>query len=258
MKGAIIGDIVGSAYEFRNTNRKDFPLFSANSKFTDDTVMTCAVARAILDGCDNVTGTLQKVGMMYPDCGYGRKFYWWVRSENPEPYNSCGNGSAMRVSAAGFAGTTLDEVKKLSGTVTEVSHNHPEGMKGAECTAVCIFLARQGKSKEEIQKYVEDNYYTLDKTCEDYRIEQNKRHGKEICQVSVPQALTCFFESTGFEDCIRNCISIGGDSDTIAAIAGGIAEAFYGIPDEIWAEAESYLDNNLLGIVNEFYAKLVL
>ena len=257
MKGAIIGDIIGSAYEFANTNRKDFQLFSSDSYFTDDSVMTCAVARAILDGCKDVTGTLQRIGMMYPDCGYGAKFYWWVRSKNPEPYNSYGNGSAMRVSAAGFAGNTLDEVKALSKAVTEVSHNHPEGLKGAECTAVCIFLARQGKSKKEIKKYVVDNYYELGMTCEYYRRVQNMCHGKEICQVSVPQALTCFFESTDFEDCIRNCISIGGDSDTIAAIAGGIAEAFYGIPDEIWLEAKGYLDNTLLGIVDEFYAKMV-
>ena len=254
MKGAIIGDIIGSAYEFNNIDTKDFPLFSRWSSFTDDTVMTCAVAKALLEPERDVSGVFQEVGRRYPNAGYGAKFIYWMFSDNPQPYNSCGNGSAMRVSPAGFLAGSVEEAKTLSAKVTEISHNHPEGMKGAECTAVCIVLAKQEKSKEEIREYVEANYYKLDKTCDDYRIEQAGNHGREICQISVPQALECFFESTDFEDCMRNCISIGGDSDTIAAIAGGIAEAYYGLPEEIWEQAKAYMPEYLLKIVDSLYA----
>ena len=254
MKGAIIGDIIGSAYEFDNINTKDFPLFSKWCNYTDDSVMTCAVAKALLEPERDVTEILQEVGRRFPLAGYGAKFIHWVFSDNPQPYDSCGNGSAMRVSPAGFLADSIEEAKSLSAKVTEVSHNHPEGMKGAECTAVCIVLAKQGKSKEEIKEYIESNYYTLNKTCDDYRIEQGLHHGKEICQISVPQALECFLESTDFEDCMRNCISIGGDSDTIAAIAGGIAEAFYGVPEEIWETATAFMPEYLLEIVEKLYA----
>ena len=253
MKGAIIGDIIGSAYEFNNIDTKDFPLFSARCSFTDDTVMTCAAAKALLEPEKDVTAIFQEVGRRYPNAGYGAKFIYWMFSSDPKPYNSFGNGSAMRVSPAGYLAGSIDEAKTLSAKVTEISHNHPEGMKGAECTAVCIVLAKQGKTKEEIGKYVEDNYYTLDKSCSDYRIEQAGNHGREICQVSVPQAIECFLESTDFEDCMRNCISIGGDSDTIAAIAGGIAEAYYGIPEDIWEKAKTYMPEYLLEIVDRLY-----
>lgn len=253
MKGAVIGDIIGSAYEFNNIATKDFPLFSARSCFTDDTVMTCAVAKALLEPERDVSSVLQQVGRCYPNAGYGARFIYWLFAENPVPYNSCGNGSAMRVSPAGFLAKTEEEARELSARVTRVSHNHPEGMKGAECTALCIFLARQGKSKEELKAFVEANYYTLDKTCADYRIEQAGQHGREICQLSVPQALECFFESTDFEDCMRNCISIGGDSDTIAAIAGGIAEAYYGVPEAIWEAAKALLPADLLAIIERLY-----
>ena len=256
MKGAIIGDIIGSVYEFDNIDTKDFPLFSRESEFTDDTVMTCAVAKALLETERPVEEVFREVGRNYPYAGYGSKFiHWMLGDQKPEPYNSCGNGSAMRVSPAGFLAESIDEAKELSAKVTEVTHNHPEGMKGAECTAVAIVLAKQGKTLEEIKDYVEQNYYVMDKTCDDYRREQAKHHGKEICQVSVPQAMECFFESTDFEDCMRNCISIGGDSDTIAAIAGGIAEAYYGIPEEIWAEAEKRLPKYLKDIVERLYAE---
>ena len=255
MKGAIIGDIIGSAYEFNNIDTKEFPLFSRRSCFTDDTVMTCAVAKALLCSERDVSEVFQEVGRRYPNAGYGAKFIHWMFSDNPQPYNSCGNGSAMRVSPAGFMAESIEEAKVLSAKVTEVSHNHPEGMKGAECTAVCIVLAKQGKTKDEIRKYVEENYYILNKTCDDYRIEQACHHGREICQISVPQAIECFLESISFEDCMRNCISIGGDSDTIAAIAGGIAEAFYGVPEDIWEDAKMYMPTYLLNIVDELYRR---
>jgi len=255
MKGAIIGDIIGSAYEFNNIATKDFPLFSSACSFTDDTVMTCAAAKALLEPGRDICGIFQEVGRRYPNAGYGAKFIHWMFSNDPQPYNSCGNGSAMRVSPAGYLAGSIEEAKLLSARVTVISHNHPEGMKGAECTAVCIVLAKQGKTMDEIREYVEAHYYKLDKTCDDYRIEQAGCHGREICQISVPQALECFFESTGFEDCMRNCISIGGDSDTIAAIAGGIAEAYYGIPDELWARASLFMPAYLMDIVDRLYAK---
>ena len=255
MKGAIIGDIIGSAYEFDNIDTKEFPLFSRFCSFTDDTVMTCAAAKALLEPERDVTEVFQEVGRRYPNAGYGARFIYWMFSDKPEPYNSCGNGSAMRVSPAGFLAESIEEAKALSAKVTEISHNHPEGMKGAECTAVCIVLARQGKTRDEIRSFVEENYYTLDKTCDDYRREQAGHHGREICQISVPQAIECFLESTDFEDCMRNCISIGGDSDTIAAIAGGIAEAFYGVPDDIWARAKIFMPNDLLDIVARLYGE---
>ena len=261
MKGAIIGDIIGSVYEFSNIDTKDFPLFSGRSDFTDDTVMTCAVAKALLS-CkgdftaltpETITATLQKIAKRYPNAGYGARFIHWVFSDNPQPYNSYGNGSAMRISPVGLVAKTPEEAKDLATKVSAVSHNHEEGIKGAVCIAECMVLLKQGSGKEEIRTYVEENYYRLDKTCDDYRLEQAGCHGAEICQVSVPQAIVCFLESTDFEDCIRNCISIGGDSDTIAAIAGGLAEACYGVPDEIWTQAEQRLDDFLKKIVREFY-----
>ncbi|MBO2528215.1 MAG: ADP-ribosylglycohydrolase [Clostridiales bacterium] len=257
MKGAIIGDIVGSQFEFRNIDSKDFELFTNSCDFTDDTVMTCAVAKAVMEPECSVSEILQEMGRRYPHAGYGSRFINWVFDDNPQPYNSCGNGSAMRISPVGFAADTEEEVRALSKKVTEVTHNHPEGLKGAECTAVCILAARQGRSMDEI-KALAQSYYTLDKTCDEWRELQHGEHGREICQISVPQALECFFESTDFEDCIRNCVSIGGDTDTIAAIAGGIAEAYYGIPEHIWEKAQEYLDDCLLDIVNKFegrYAK---
>ena len=261
MLGAIIGDVVGSRFEFHNRLSKDFAFFHPDCRFTDDTVMTCAVAQALMDSrpdfsdlSEKTVAAMQRIGQEFPDCGYGARFIHWMFSDHPEPYNSCGNGSAMRVSPVGFAARDVEEAKRLSAAVTCVSHNHPEGMKGAEATAVAIVMARQGRTKEEIRTAMEE-YYDLGTTVDQYRTEW-LGHGKEICQVSVPQALVCFFEGTDYEDVIRNCISIGGDSDTIAAIAGGIAEAYYGIPEEITDKIRDYLPSDLAEICRSFRAWL--
>ncbi len=261
MIGAIIGDIVGSRFEFNNIKSKDFEFLHPDCRTTDDTVMTCAVAEALMRSWrldrfetlpDVARETLREIGYWYPYCGFGGKFIKWIYSERePEPYNSCGNGSAMRISAVGDIAESIKEAKMLSHGVTVISHSHPEGLKGAEAVAVANFLARSGKSKKEIRKYIEDNYYELDKTVEDYRNE-TFGHGKEICQISVPQAFVCFFEGKSYRDVIRNCISIGGDSDTIAAIAGGIAEAFYGVPANDVRMARRYMDTTMRDIYDSF------
>ena len=243
MLGAIIGDMVGSIYEFHNHKSKEFPLFNSKCFPTDDSIMTIAVAKAILENDGKAEGLegktvewMQKIGRQYPNCGYGGRFYEWMYARNPHSYGSFGNGSAMRVSACGWAGKTLEEVKALSRAVTVVTHNHPEGVKGAEATACAIFLARTGHSKEEIRSFIEDNYYTLDFTIDEIR---PTYRFDVTCQGSVPQAIEAFLESTSFEDAIRTAVSVGGDSDTIAAITGSIAEAFYGIPEELKRQAIS-------------------
>ena len=257
MIGAILGDIIGSRFEFHNYLGKDFELLTPRCEFTDDTVMTCAVAQALMDSkedfsdlSEKTVAAMQRIGQQYPNCGYGARFIRWMFADNPQPYNSCGNGSAMRVSPVGFAARDVEEAKRLSAAVTRISHNHPEGLKGAEATAVAIVMARQGKSKEEIRAEM-GKYYDLSTSVDAYRKEWGG-HGKEICQVSVPQALACFFEGVSYEDVMRNCISIGGDSDTIAAIAGGIAEAYYGVPERYAEMARGYLDARLLRILDEF------
>ena len=256
MLGAIIGDIVGSRFEWKNNKSKVFDLFTYRCSVTDDSIMSLAVAKSII-AChtdfsqlgNKAIECMQDVGRHYPDCGYGGHFHKWIFSKNPHPYNSWGNGAAMRVSACGFAGESIEEVIRLSRLVTEVSHNHPEGIKGAEATAVAIFLARTGSSIIEIRDFIDKHYYpmsfTLDSIRDDYKFDVS-------CQGSVPQAIMAFLESTSFEDAIRNAISIGGDSDTIAAICGGIAEAYYGIPTEIRKHALTFLDQRLLNILNEF------
>jgi len=259
MLGAIIGDIAGSRFEWNNHKSKDFELLTYKCSPTDDSIMTLALAQAILvskpdysDLSKNAVECMQAVGRNYPDCGYGGKFRQWVFSDNPQPYNSFGNGAAMRVSAAGFAATSLEEAKMLAKKITEVTHNHPEGLKAAEATVVAIFMARTGSSILEIRDYIDKYYYpmnfTLDGIRKDYRFDVT-------CQGSVPQALMAFFESIGFEDAIRNAISIGGDSDTIAAICGGVAEAYYGIPSDIRKHALTFLDKNLLQILVVFENK---
>ena len=257
MIGAIIGDIVGSRFEFNNYLGKDFAFLTPRCSFTDDTVLTCAVAQGLMDSREDFSdlpektaAAMQRIGRQYPHCGYGARFYGWMFSDDPRPYNSCGNGSAMRVSPVGFAARSVEEAKALSGAVTRVSHDHPEGLKGAEATAVAIVMARRGCSKEELRARMEE-YYALDKTTEWYRSSRDG-HGREICQVSVPQALVCFFEGESYEDVIRSCISIGGDSDTIAAIAGGIAEAYYGVPEELRAQLANYLPDPLAEICSAF------
>lgn len=270
MIGAIVGDIAGSRFEFCNLKSKEFVLLAAEDEaewgpascFTDDTVMTLAVAQALADWRESGSSdsgelstmavrAMQDFGRRYPRAGYGGHFAQWISEADPRPYNSWGNGAAMRVSACGWAGRTLDEVKAMSLAVTEVTHNHPEGIKGAEATAVCVFLARQGKSKDEIGAYVRANYYPLDFTLDDIRA----GYSFDVsCQGSVPQALEAFFEATSFEDAIRNAISIGGDSDTIGAITGSIAGAYYGVPNDIRNKALSYLDDFQRETISEFEA----
>ncbi len=256
MLGAIIGDIVGSRFEWHNIKTKEFDLFTYNCSVTDDSIMSLAIAQAILD-CNGdyrklssaAVRRMQEIGRPYPHCGFGGMFYQWMYSDNPQPYGSFGNGAAMRVSACGFAANTLEEAVKLSKAVTEVTHNHKEGIKGAEATAVAIFLAREGKSILDIRDYIDKHYYPMDFTLDSIR---DSYQFNGTCQNTVPQAIMAFLESIDFEDAIRNAISIGGDSDTIAAITGGIAEAYYGIPTEIRERALAFLDERLLKILIEF------
>ena len=261
MLGAIIGDIAGSRFEWHNIKDKNFELMShiKRCRPTDDSVMSLAIAQAILDSENNrellgqnAVRQMQRLGQKYPHAGYGGHFHRWIYDDHPQPYNSWGNGSAMRVSPCGFAATTLDEVIEMSKAVTEVTHNHPEGLKGAEATAVAVYLARTGKSMLEIRDYIESHYYKINFKLDDIRATYTF---DVSCQGSVPQALEAFFESTGFEDAIRNAISIGGDSDTIAAITGGIAEAYYGIPADIRKLALTFLDGDQLAILNAFESK---
>ena len=256
MLGALIGDISGSRFEWDNIKTKDFALFTEKCHPTDDSIMSAAVAQAILDCNGNYTSLdkqavfyMQKLGRKHIDAGYGRSFYQWILSERPYPYRSYGNGAAMRVSACGFAAKNLEEAKALSAAVTKVTHNHQEGLKGAEAAAVAVYLARTGKSKEEIRNYIQENYYALDFTLDEIRPDYIF---DVTCQGSVPQAIQAFLEADSFEDAIRNAVSIGGDSDTIAAIAGGIAEAYYGIPEDIRTKALTYLPEDILNIVQEF------
>lgn len=255
----MIGDTVGSRFEWNNCRSKNFEFLSEKCFLTDDSIMTLAVGKAILeaDGDIKALGKLavhhmQKLGHLYPNYGYGGRFGIWLHSPDPQPYDSFGNGAAMRVSAAGFAARSLEEAKALSKAVTEVTHNHPEGIKGAEATTVAIFMAREGRSMEEIRQVITRDYYriwfTLDAIRDDYEF-------NETCQRTVPQALEAFFESTSFEDAIRNAISVGGDSDTLAAITGGMAQAYYGIPDEIRARELTFVDKRLKTILFEFEDK---
>lgn len=250
MLGAIIGDIVGSVYEFNNIKTKEFPLFSKGSCMTDDSIMTIAVAEIMKNGYVNdknkIIDTFKKWGKKYPYAGYGARFFNWVLGEDRKPYNSCGNGSAMRVSAVGWYARSEEEVKDYSRKVTEVTHNHPEGLKGAEVTAMCIYYARIGKDKDFIREYV-SQYYDLNFDYEE--LKRTYIHGAEICQVTVPQAIYCFLISESFEDCIRTTISIGGDCDTTAAISCAIAEAYYGIPKEIEGKIMLYLDKEMKNIL---------
>ncbi len=257
MIGAILGDIVGSRFEFNNYKSKDFTLFHRDCDFTDDSVMTLAVAKALLD-CKTVEyyeafknhliRVMHKIGKHYPDCGYGGRFYLWMMKDATEPYNSYGNGSAMRVSPVAWVAQSLEECEALAAATAEVTHNHPEGVKGAVAVAGAVYLARTGHSKEEIRDYL-SRFYTLDFTLDEIREEYDFF---EICQKSVPQALEAFLESTSFEDAIRNAVSIGGDSDTIAAMAGSVAEAFYGLDGDLKETALSYLDTTLLEIATQF------
>lgn len=259
MLGAIIGDTVGSRFEWHNHRSKDFDFLTYKCEPTDDSIMTLAIAKAILKSEGDVNKLpdlavryMQQLGRLYPDAGYGGAFRKWIRSNNPKPYGSFGNGAAMRVSPVGFAAKNLDEAKAMSKAVTKVTHNHPEGLKGAEATTVAIFMALHGKSMLEIRDYIDKNYYPMNFTLDGIR---DSYQFNATCQDTVPQAMMAFFESTGFEDAIRNAISIGGDSDTMAAITGGIAEAYYGIPSEIRKHELTFLNERLLAILVEFENK---
>jgi ADP-ribosylglycohydrolase len=253
MIGAIAGDIIGSIYEVHNTNRVDFPLFVEGCTFTDDTVLTVAVADAILNHSD-YGEKLREYFKLFPGRGYGAHFDKWAAHNSSKPYYSMGNGSAMRVSPVGFTFNTLDEVHREAQKSAEPTHNHPEGIKGAQATASSIFLARTGASKEEIKAYIEDNFaYDLNEPLD--QIRTYYKHD-ETCPGSVPQAIRAFLESNDYEDAIRKAISIGGDSDTIACIAGGIAQAYYKkVPNAIIERVKKILDQRLNNIVSEFTIK---
>jgi len=268
--GAIIGDIVGSRFEFNNHRSKKFILFTDKCKVTDDSIMTLAVAKAIMETEKNLKLSsnssvnnyyyyellksmtiryMQEIGCKYPYCGYGGMFGRWIFSDNPKPYNSFGNGAAMRISPVGFIAAAEDEAKKLSETVTAVTHNHKEGIKGAEATVISIYLAKNGASKEDIRQKINENYYYMNLTIDAIR---DTYEFNETCQVTVPQAIVAFLESNSFEDAIRTAISVGGDSDTLAAITGSIAEAYYGVPEDIKEKALTYLDEGLRSIYDEW------
>lgn len=258
MYGAILGDIIGSPFEFdRGEKTKDFNLFTRGCAFTDDSVMTIAVAEALLAVGENATveeikqaviDNMQDWGNRYPRAGYGGGFHQWLRMKNPKPYGSYGNGSAMRVSAAGWLYGSIERTREVAKATAEVTHNHPEGIKGAEATASCIFLARRGATKDEIRKYVEREFhYDLSRTLDEIR---PGYHHVESCQETVPEAITAFLEAVDFEDAIRNAVSLGGDTDTLAAITGSIAEAFFDVPLLLMVECRERIDEEMLDVLN--------
>ncbi len=259
MLGAIIGDIVGSRFEFNNHRSKEFELFTSDCKVTDDTIMTLAIAQALLDCdgnwdqlCQEAVKQMRALGNQYPDAGYGGRFQQWLRAAVPEPYNSYGNGAAMRVSPCALIARSEEEAKLLSRKVTEVTHNHPEGISGAEATTLAIYLACHGATKKEIRERIEANYYSLNFSLDQIR---PTYEFNETCQDTVPQAIVAFLESSSFEDAVRNAISIGGDSDTLAAITGAIAEGYYGIPSPLCSQAISFLDKPLRSILHQWEVK---
>jgi ADP-ribosylglycohydrolase len=253
MLGAIAGDVVGSVHEGAGTKTKDFPLFSPDSRFTDDTVLTVAVADCLLHGRDYVDA-FHDYFDAYPTAGFGGTFFWWASSRRREPYQSWGNGSAMRVSPVAYLGTTLEDVLAEAKRSAEVTHDHEQGIRGAQATAAAVFLARTGSTKEEIRRYTEEQFgYFLEEHLDDLR----PTYQFDVsCQGSVPQSILAFLESNDFEDAIRNAISLGGDADTMACIAGAIAEAFYGgVPPAIAERVLAALDGRLRGIVGEFQGR---
>ncbi|WP_195921139.1 ADP-ribosylglycohydrolase family protein [Catenibacterium mitsuokai] len=262
MYGAILGDIIGSPFEFdRGDKTKDFKLFSRRSHFTDDSVMTLAVCEALLkvgqDATvkeieDAVISSMQSWGRRYPHEGYGGYFRCWLTARHPEPYNSFGNGSAMRVSAAGWLYDSLEKTRVVAKATANVTHNHPEGIKGAEATASAIFMARNGSSKEEIKKYIENEFhYDLNRTLDEIR---PSFHMDETCQKTVPEAIIAFLEARDFEDAIRNAVSLGGDTDTLGAITGSIAEAYFGISETLISECRNRINKDMRDVVDAFYS----
>lgn len=262
MYGAILGDIIGSPFEFdRGDKTKDFKLFSRRSHFTDDSVMTLAVCEALLkvgqDATvkeieDAVITSMQSWGRRYPHEGYGGYFRRWLTARHPEPYNSFGNGSAMRVSAAGWLYDSLEKTRVVAKATANITHNHPEGIKGAEATASAIFMARNGSSKEEIKKYIENEFhYDLNRTLDEIR---PSFHMDETCQKTVPEAIIAFLEARDFEDAIRNAVSLGGDTDTLGAITGSIAEAYFGISEILISECRNRINKDMRDVVDTFYS----
>ena len=271
MLGAIIGDVVGSVYEFNNIKTKDFPLFTSDCRFTDDTVMTVAVADAILKGGEenNFIESVVQFASLYPDAGYGAKFKEWLKTKNKKPYDSYGNGSAMRVSPCAWilspseSDKDIGEVEHLARVSATFSHNHPEGIKGAIAVAYSIYLMRFARSIGKVDAYksfLKDRMtkrfsYNMESSLEEIR---PKYRFNSTCPGTVPQAVLAFLEASDFEDAIRNAISLGGDSDTLAAITGSIAEAAYDIPEQIVRDVYSYLDKNLKAVIEDFRNKYIL
>ena len=250
MLGAIIGDIIGSPYEFESDKTKDFTLFVPDCRPTDDSILTIAVGCACAEAdCSNeyefkriLADRLREIGLQYPDAGYGKRFYQWMLLNEDEPYGGNTNGSAMRASPVAWAAGSLSEAERLARWSAEITHNHPEGIRGAQAVAAAVYLARTGADKEEIKRYTEENYYDLDFTLDEIR--PSYEHDM-TCEGSVPQAIVCFLEAEDFEDAVRNAVSLGGDGDTLACIAGAIAEAYFGIPADIQEEAFEYIDEEL-------------
>lgn len=263
MYGAILGDIIGSRFEFdRGGKTKEFKLFTKEDGFTDDSAMTVAVADGLMKAGKDasveeikeaVIQAMQDWGHRYPDAGYGGRFWGWLfNGRNPKPYGSYGNGSAMRVSAAGWLYDSLERTREVARATAEVTHNHPEGIKGAECTVAVMYLGRTGVAKAEIKNYVIKEFgYDFSESLDEMR----KRHEHvESCQDSLPKALRSFFDGESYEDVVRNAVSLGGDTDTLAAIAGAMAEAFYGVPALIWAEGKTFLPADMIEVADRFGA----
>lgn len=262
MIGAILGDMVGAPYEFdRGDKTKEFEMWIPRARFTDDTVMTVAVAEALLsvgkDAAEEevkraVINAMQDWGERYPYAGYGGRFSSWLISPDPQPYNSWGNGSAMRVSSVGWLYDSIERTREVARWTAEVTHNHPEGVKGAESTASAIFMARKGCDKAAIKNYIITEFaYDLSRTCDQIR---PAYHHVESCQETVPEAITAFMEGNGFEDVIRTAVSLGGDCDTLTCIAGGMAEAYYGIPADMEAKTRERLKSDILAVLDAFDA----
>lgn len=265
MYGAILGDIVGRPYEFKRCRDIHFPLLSWRSRFSDDSVMTIAIAEALLkSGRDadiheiekECVRSMLKWGRRYPFAGYGKRFIKWLlfSGKHPKPYKSCGNGSAMRISTVGWLYDSLERTREVARATAVVSHNHPDGMNGAEAVAMAVFLARKGCSKQEIKTQLTTEFsYNLNRSCETIRATYCHK-GK--CAESVPEAIIAFLESCDYETAIRNAVYLGGDSDTLACIAGAIAEAYYGVADDTVRECRKRIRKPMIKVVDDFYTAI--
>ena len=257
MYGAIIGDMAGSLYEFNNIKHKPAEILPHDCFFTDDTVMTVAVAETLLaeKGAPTLRQSMRKWAKRYPGRGYGGMFSQWLEDESMGAYNSFGNGAAMRISPVGWLYETLPTTRQMARLVTSVTHNHPEGIRGAEAVASAIYIAREGYSKDHIKTYIEDEFgYDLSRTCDEIR---PNYYFNETCQETVPEAITAFLESENFEDCIKLAVSLGGDSDTLAAIAGSIAEAYYGVSDRLIERCRWRLPMDMLEVIDDFETRRI-